>query len=61
LTVLQWYCHEDTVSPKKYCNLTGDQNTRTMVSDMNDLYLVRKDSPFQMLDDVEPIGDGHYL
>jgi hypothetical protein len=32
-----------------------------MVSEMNDLYLVGKDSPFQMPDDVEPIANGHFL
>ena len=46
---------------KKYDRRTIDQNTRTMVNDMNNLYVISKYDRFHQADYFGPVEDEHYL
>jgi len=44
------------------CNIiVSGQVTRTMVNDMNNLYVISKDDPIQLVDEVGPIEDAYDL
>ena len=44
------------------CNIiVSGQVTRTMVSDMNNLYVISKEDPIQLVDEVGPIEDAYDL
>ncbi|MBT8365478.1 MAG: hypothetical protein KJP23_12300 [Deltaproteobacteria bacterium] len=50
-----------TSHKEKYERLTCGQITRTKLSEMNNLYVIRKDDPFQLVDDFGLIDEGYEL